>query len=121
MALFFAAPFIQILTLVLFVVFILTSLLDIQVVSGITKLLFSYNVLSIILAYIITVLLSTFVVLVENKKIKKTFKGILTFSIFMFTWIPIHLICLVTKETKWEPTEHSRIIDIDSIIDSNAK
>lgn len=121
MALFFAAPFIQILTLVLFVLFILTNLLDIQVVSGITKLLFSYNVLSIILAYIITVLLSTFVVLVENKKIKKTFKGILTFSIFMFTWIPIHLICLVTKETKWEPIEHSRIIDIDSIIDSNAK
>lgn len=121
MALFFAAPFIQILTLVLFVLFILTNLLDIQVVSGITKLLFSYNVLSIILAYIITVLLSTFVVLVENKKIKKTFKGILTFSIFMYTWIPIHLICLVTKETKWEPIEHSRIIDIDSIIDSNAK
>lgn len=120
MALFFAAPFIQILTLILFLVFILNSILNIQIV-GITKILFDYNVISIIVTYVITVLLSTFVVLVENKKIKKTFKGILTFSIFMFTWIPIHLICLVTKETKWEPTEHSRIIDIDSIIDSNAK
>lgn len=120
MALFFIAPFIQILTLIVFGVLILHNIINIKVFD-ISTLLYDYHILFLIFVYLISILLSTFVVLVENKKIRKTFKGILTLSIFILTWIPINIICLISKNNKWEPIEHSRIIDIDSIIDTNIK
>lgn len=120
MALFFMAPFIQILTLFVFVILIIYNILDIQVYD-ISRILYDYNILSIVVAYLISIILSGFVVLVENKNLRKSFKGVLTISVFMFTWIPIHIICLISNNRTWEPIEHSRIIDIDSIIDTNAK
>ncbi|MDD3304136.1 MAG: glycosyltransferase family 2 protein [Clostridia bacterium] len=120
MSLFFIAPFIQILGLLVFIILLIYNIFDIQVYD-ISRFLYDYNIFSLALVYIATIVISAFVVLVEKKKVKRAFKGILTIAIFMLSWIPIHILCLIKRNKIWEPIEHSRTINIDSIIDMNVK
>ena len=41
--------------------------------------------------------------------------GILLFSLFMLTWIPINFICLFKKDMSWEPIKHKRGMGIDEV------
>ena len=78
--------------------------------------MYDNKLFSIVLGYFASILVSLFVVLVEKKRVKKTFKGILTLSIFMLTWIPINIICLIKRDYVWEPIEHHRTVEIESIV-----
>ena len=116
MALFFMAPLVQVMSFVVIVLLMFYSFLDIQV-SDVIKYLYDNKIFSIILGYVGSILISLFVVLVEKKKVKKTLKGILTLSIFMLTWIPINIICLIKRDYVWEPIEHHRTVEIESMVD----
>lgn len=120
MVLFFFAPIMQVLTFIVVLLFMVYNILGINI-SDIIKVLYDNKIYSLSIGYLTTVFLATFVVLAENKKIKNTFKGILTLSIFMLTWIPINIICFVKREQVWEPIEHKRTVDIDSIVEINTK
>lgn len=120
MSLFFLAPIFQILSTLIIIFLGVFSVLDIQV-SDMLKVLYDNKVFSIMLGYIASILLATFVVVKEKKKLRNTVKGILTLSFFMLTWVPINIICCVKKEHVWEPIEHNRIVDIDSIVEINTK
>ena len=41
--------------------------------------------------------------------------GILLFSLFMLTWVPINFICLFKKDMSWEPIKHKRGMGIDEV------
>ena len=116
MSLFFLAPIFQILSTIIILLLGLYNLLDIQV-SDVIKTLYDNKMFSVALGYVVSILLASFVVIVEKKKIKNTAKGILTLSIFMITWVPINIMCCVKKEHVWEPIEHNRTVDIDSIVE----
>ena len=120
MSLFFLAPIMQVLTFIMILLFVVYNILGIHI-SDFISILYDNKVYSLIIGYLITVFVTLFVVLVEKKKIKNTFKGILTLSIFMLTWIPINIVCLVKREQVWEPIEHKRTIDIDTIVEINTK
>lgn len=120
MSLFFIAPIFQILSTLIIVMLALYNILDIQV-SDMVKSLYDNKLFSVVLGYAISVLLATFVVIVEKKKVKNTAKGIFTLSLFMLTWVPINIICCIKKEHVWEPIEHNRTVDIDSIVEINTK
>ena len=120
MSLFFLAPIMQVLTFIMILLFVVYNILGIHI-SDFISILYDIKVYSLIIGYLITVFVTLFVVLVEKKKIKNTFKGILTLSIFMLTWIPINIVCLVKREQVWEPIEHKRTIDIDTIVEINTK
>lgn len=120
MSLFFLAPIFQILSTLIIIMLAIYNVLDIQV-SDMIKTLYDNKIFSVILGYFISVVLATFVVIMEKKKIKTTVKGILTLSIFMLTWVPINIICCIKKEHVWEPIEHNRTVDIDSIIEIDTK
>lgn len=115
MALFFLAPIVQVLAFFVIVLLMIYSFLDIQVVD-IMKFLYDNKIFSLILGYVASILISLFVVVAEKKKVKNTFKGMLTLSIFMLTWIPINIICLIKKNYVWEPIEHHRTVEIESIV-----
>ncbi len=115
MALFFLAPLVQVMAFAVIILLMLYSFLDIQV-SDIIKYMYDNKLFSIVLGYFASILVSLFVVLVEKKRVKKTFKGILTLSIFMLTWIPINIICLIKRDYVWEPIEHHRTVEIESIV-----
>ena len=85
-------------------------------VTDVVKFAYDNKMLSMALAYICTVSTAAFVVMLEKKGFAKTFKGIFTLAIFMVTWIPINIVCMVKKDIKWEPIKHNRKVDIDSLM-----
>lgn len=72
---------------------------------------------SLLCCYLTSVALSIFVVKSNNKKIKYYIKGILTFPLFILTWIPINIIALWKRNYKWEKIEHNKRINIEKILD----
>lgn len=114
MLLFFMAPIIQLLGCIVFLLLVLYTILGIKLYD-IFSYLFAYNEIFLIITYIISVLLSIFIVKYSNKKIKDTISGIIMFSTFLFSWIPINIICLFKKVKTWEEINHSRNIGIETI------
>ena len=52
---------------------------------------------------------------IEKKPIKKMFKGILLFPVFMGTWIIINMKCLIKPNTTWEKIQHKRDVKINDM------
>lgn len=117
MALFFLAPYFQILTAVIVLLALAYSIVGIELTANITKVAIDNKMLSVIVGYFLSICISIFTVVIEKRSVKKTFKGILTLSIFMLSWIPINILCLVKREHEWEPIAHHRIVEIESIVD----
>ena len=90
-----------------------------EVARDIMKILYDNKIISIILGYIGCVIVAAFVVLAEKKKIKNTFKGIFTLCLFVLTWIPINIVCLIKRDYVWEPIKHHRNVEIENIIETD--
>ncbi|MBQ7140600.1 MAG: glycosyltransferase family 2 protein [Bacilli bacterium] len=114
MLLFFMAPVIQLISGLVFILLVTYTILGIKLYD-IFSYLFAYNEIFLIITYIISVLLSIFVVKYLNKNIRDTISGIIMFSIFLLSWIPINIICLLKKTNVWEEINHSRNISIETI------
>ena len=69
-----------------------------------------------VLFYLGSIILNIFVIKLLHKKIKDHYKGIFGFSLFIFTWIPINIICLFKKTKKWEQVRHNRNVSIENIL-----
>lgn len=114
MLLFFMAPVIQLISGLVFILLVIYTIFGIKLYD-IFSYFFAYNEIFLIVTYIISVLLSVFVVKYLNKNIKDTIAGIIMFSIFLLSWIPINIICLFKKVNIWEEINHSRNISIETI------
>ncbi len=69
----------------------------------------------LIATLIVPIFTAIFVMIIEKKPIKKMFKGILMFPLFMGSWLIINLKCIVRPNTKWEKIEHKRDVKIKDI------
>lgn len=114
MSLFFLAPVVQVIGVIMAIVLILYNLLGIRL-NDIFSFMFAYRYLFFVLSYILSVLLAIFVVKYNKKEVKNSLSGIMTFPLFLLTWIPINIVCLYTKKIKWEPIKHTRDISIDNL------
>lgn len=114
MLMFFLAPIMQMLSFFILVLIIVFNLFNIEF-RDIFQLGYTYNWISLIVSYILSVSISCLVVVIENKKITNSYLGILTLVFFMITWIPINIICLFSKNQNWEPITHTKAVDIESI------
>lgn len=110
----FMAPFIQILSCVLTLLLVIFRIIDLKLYD-IFSYMYAYGLLFFVIGYIGNVLLNIFVVLYNKKSVKEIMSGILLFTIFMFTWLPINIICLFKKDLVWEPIKHNRNMDIDDM------
>lgn len=77
---------------------------------------FAYGLLFFILSYIVGMLLELFVLWYKDKKFGNVVSGIFLFPIFVMTWIPINIVCLVKKHTKWEEIRHDRSVEIKDVL-----
>ena len=77
--------------------------------------LIEQDYLSWILGGLIQIILPLITVIYLGKSIKKVWKGIILFPIFILTWLPINVICIVTKDVKWEQIKHNRAIKLEEI------
>ncbi|MDD2376782.1 MAG: glycosyltransferase family 2 protein [Clostridia bacterium] len=114
MSLFFMAPVIQVLSLVVIGLFLLVGLMSIKVASA-SMIIFENAGLFLIGGYFICVVVSLLVLKLQHKSIKKSLKGVFTLSIFMLSWIPINMISLYRKDCFWEPIEHVEDITIEEL------
>ena len=112
----FLSPFMQVAgTVIMFLLFILKinyqlgTLTTVAIVQ-LTGLHFG------IVTYLLNVLLNMFLVIYDKKKITDVITGILFYTIFIITWIPINCISLFKKEIKWEEIKHTRSIDVNEVI-----
>lgn len=115
MLLFFMAPIFQLLSCLMFILLSLYAIFDIKLYD-IFSYLFAYNEIFLLITYIISIMLSILIVKILNKNIKDTFSGILMFSFFLFTWIPINIKCLFKRNYCWNEVKHTRNIQIESVI-----
>jgi len=116
MLLFFMAPLVQLIGSFVFLLLLIYNILGIKLYD-IFAYLFAYNEIFFIITYAISVLLGVLVVTFTNKSVRNTIMGILLFPFFLLTWIPINLICLFRKTLNWEPIEHTRNVNLESLID----
>ena len=107
MLLVFMAPIMQIIGLLLTIVLIFFRIFNVQLFD-VFAYLFAYGIVFFILAYIINVITNIFVIKYNKKKVKDTLSGVLLFTFFILTWIPINVVCLFTKDMKWEEIKHNR-------------
>jgi len=114
MMLSFMAPYVQVVSSILTLVLFIFRVINVQLYD-VFAYMYSYGLLFFLISYMGNVLLNIFVVVYNKKNVKKTMSGILSFTFFMLTWIPINFVCLFKKDLTWEPIKHERNIDIDDI------
>jgi len=80
--------------------------------------LFTRVFLSFDSSYISTTVVAALSVIMSGKSTRKMAKGILTFWMFLATWVPINIISLVNKQTQWSKIEHTRKLTLGDIAEN---
>ena len=111
----YLGPLMQVLSflnLILLVVLRLNSIEVNDAISNITLLC----LVNFFLMYILSIAAEVLIVLLCKKNPLKLVFGILLFPLFIFTWIPINILCFIKKQTKWEEIKHDRNVQIHEVM-----
>ena len=102
-------PVIQILGIA--VCFVYTS------IEVITTMQIDYYIklLPFILGYFVSSIIAIFVIILLKKELKRNIKGIITFPIFILSWIFINISVMLKHEQTWEEMKHTRTMTIDVV------
>lgn len=110
---FFISPFVQIASIISGIFILFLNLLYIQY-SILTLATVASNVMiSIFASYAATSVGSMFILKLEKKNLFKSIKGILTFALFLTSWVPINIISMVKPDTTWHEIKHNRKVAIN--------
>ncbi len=115
MCLVFLAPIFQVLTLVQVIVLNIFRFGGLQLYD-IFSYLFASGIFFFFILYASGIVLSLFILLYNHKKIRRVLGAVLMFAVFILTWIPINIVCLVKRNIKWEPIKHNRDVNINSLL-----
>ena len=118
MLMMFMAPIVQVISLILFLVLIEFRFLGIELFD-LFSYLFASGILFFVVTYMIGVLTNVFVFKINHQKITDVLSSIFLFALFIFTWIPINIVCLVKKDVTWKPITHTRNVDVDALLNKN--
>lgn len=115
MILYLMAPFMQVLTSIYTLAsFIILSLLFIntQVWSDALTFAIVFGLGGIIVSFLFTAM----VVKLEHHKLREVAsKAFFSFWFFLFSWIPINVLCFFKPITTWEPIEHTQSIKLSQL------
>lgn len=116
MSLTYIAPIIQILNFINLIMLVIFSILGIKLYD-IFSFFYATRWVYFVIAYLLGILVEIFVLLYKHKSPTKVFSGILLFVVFIFTWIPINIMCLIKKHTTWEEIKHNANVKINDILE----
>ena len=112
---FFLAPFMQL-------AYLLSLLLGLSLdILYAQHQFFPYNELyyqlfiSLNTSFAVSCILSVFVLLIERKWNPRMLRGVLVYWLFLASWIPINLSCMIHKCTTWEEIRHTRSIRLSDL------
>lgn len=114
--LFALTPLFQVLMTVISVIATLVSLAGVGAFS-ISAL--AVSLAGLVLGYVGQILFSGFALIMQGVKLKHNIAGILTFPIFLMSWIPINFHCLFKKDVAWDPIDHSHNVSILELYDNS--
>ena len=112
----YVAPIVTVLGLLLTIVLIIFNVVGVELFDFFSYL-YASGLLFFVVFYILNVAMNIFVVKYNRKSAKNIITGILFFSLFIATWIPINIISLFKKTESWEQIKHDRSdVDLDSLV-----
>ena len=111
----YLAPVVQISTFVVIIIDIIMQLVNIGIIEFLT-LYITNNIASILTSYLIVIFVSIFVVIYNKHKVKEALSGIILFMIFVFTWIPINIVCIFKRKLAWIHIEHDTNLSINDVL-----
>lgn len=112
MTLIYLGPIIQ---LVIFLDIILSLILKLSGIEFYLSHLMINSTFGLLRAYILALIVELFVLVYKKKNPTEIISGIIFFAVFIITWIPINILCLIKKQTKWEEIKHNRSVSINEI------
>lgn len=83
------------------------------------KINYFSKIILLILYYFSNIILTSGIVKINQKQIKNYIKGIIFLPLFYLSWVPINIVALFEKKTKWERIEHTRNITLENILSFN--
>ena len=115
MALVYLGPLMQVLNFINIVMLLIFKMFGVTLHD-----LFSYAFASGLSFFLITsfigILIEVFMLILKKKKVLPLINGILLFPLFIVSWIPINIICILKKHTKWEEIKHDRNVQIKDVV-----
>lgn len=120
MFMFFLSPVMQLLGFTTMIMLGLFHIFGIELFD-VFSYLYAYNVVFLVASYLVTIAFGVFVCRYFNKSVKECILGILSLPLFLFTWIPINIVCLFKKDIVWEPIKHHRNINLEDLVSTSKK
>lgn len=111
----FLAPVVQITSFLVIFLDIIIKIFSSDFINTI-RFYLTTSLIGTICTYVITIIATIFVILYNKHKLKKTWPGILLFTLFVFSWLPINIICLFKRKVSWEQIEHNHTLSINEVI-----
>ena len=74
------------------------------------------NVKYLAATFIMPILTSALIMVLDGRKIKPMIKGLICYPIFLGSWILINIKCLIKPNTKWEKINHVRDVKIKEVV-----
>ena len=109
------APIVQISSFTVILVDILINIFTLDFNIFVKNYLFN-GIISLAVSYLLTFIVSTYVVIHYKHKVKQALSGIIFFALFIFTWIPINIVSIFKPKLTWKPIKHDSKISIDELI-----
>lgn len=117
-ALTYICPVVQVVSFIGLIMLIIFRITEIEL-KDIFSYFFASGFFYFILTYLIGVIVEMWTLKFKKKKIRKVISGLVFFPLFIFSWIPINIVCLLKKQTKWGEIKHNRNININDILNNN--
>ncbi|MBP1743799.1 MAG: glycosyl transferase [Firmicutes bacterium] len=111
------APYVQLLGCIAFMMTMFLTGIKIKYDLFPDTFLFVRLFLSLDSSYISTTAVAALAVWLGGKSVRKLSYGILSFWIFLATWVPINIISLFWKQKQWSKIEHTRQLTLRDIVD----
>ena len=82
--------------------------------NGMTTPDFIMNIIRYVVpTFFLPILTALIIMIIDKKPIKKMWKGLLMYPIFLGSWLLINFKCLFKRDTTWEKIEHVRNVKIE--------
>ncbi len=107
---FIIAPFIQLLSFALTIELFIFNKIGIEL-NDVFSYIFNSGMLCFLIFYIIGVILNILILKLYDRTFKDNILGVLTFTVFILSWIPINIACLFKKDVKWKEIKHDKKLE----------
>ena len=82
--------------------------------NGMTTPDFIMNIIRYVVpTFILPIITAIIIMVIDKKPIKKMWKGLIMYPIFLGSWLLINFKCLFKRDTTWEKIEHVRNVKIE--------